>query len=326
MLHFGVGLHKAGLGLFALVALILISTVTVLAAAPSSELENECDTIAALRLPFSSTTAVHERTEADWVRGAAVCEAEVRAHPGEMRFVYQLGRAQDHLRNYIQALRNYKAVADAGYPEAIVDLGAMYYFGHGVVQNYQTAFDYFSKAAAAGSNRALADLAAMYGDGRGVAKDDAKSLDLAEKAVENGNPFGLKIIADHYFNGAGVPRDYQMAAQYLQQAVDLGDGQSMKFLANMYESGYLGPPDPGKAAELRLRAQKVDPGSRDPSPTHLPMLRQASSVSTQAGATIQRRPYVVYRYNPAWQAAPGDTSCCPNNMLVCPLGRHFCGH
>ncbi len=32
------------------------------------------------------------------------------------------------------------------------------------------------------------------------------------------------------------------------------------------------------------------------------------------------------RYNPAWQAAPGDTSCCPNNMLVCPLGRHFCGH
>lgn len=31
-------------------------------------------------------------------------------------------------------------------------------------------------------------------------------------------------------------------------------------------------------------------------------------------------------YNPAWQAAPGDTRCCPNNMLVCPLGRHFCGH
>jgi hypothetical protein len=29
-------------------------------------------------------------------------------------------------------------------------------------------------------------------------------------------------------------------------------------------------------------------------------------------------------YNPAWQAAPGDSSCCPNNMLVCPVGRHFC--
>jgi hypothetical protein len=31
-------------------------------------------------------------------------------------------------------------------------------------------------------------------------------------------------------------------------------------------------------------------------------------------------------YNPAWQAAPGDTSCCPNNMLICPMPRHFCGH
>jgi hypothetical protein len=29
-------------------------------------------------------------------------------------------------------------------------------------------------------------------------------------------------------------------------------------------------------------------------------------------------------YNHAWQAAPGDTSCCPDNMLVCPAPRRFC--
>jgi hypothetical protein len=317
--------HKVGPGLFAMVALSLLSMVPAMAA-PSTEPENECDTIAALRLPFSSTTAVHETREADWARGVTVCEAQVQAHPGEMRFVYQLGRAQDHIRNYMEALRDYKTVVDAGYTEAMVDLGAMYYFGHGVVQSYPTAFGYFSKAADAGSNRALANLAAMYGDGRGVAKDDAKSLELAEKAVEEGNPFGLKIVSDHYFNGAGVPRDYRMAAQYLQQAADLGDGQAMKSLANMYESGYLGSPNSAKASELRLRAQRVDPGSRDPQPAHLPMLRNASLASPQAGATGQRRRYVVYRYNPVWQAAPGDNRCCPNNMLVCPLGRHFCGH
>ncbi len=28
--------------------------------------------------------------------------------------------------------------------------------------------------------------------------------------------------------------------------------------------------------------------------------------------------------NPASQAAPGDTNCCPNNMLVCPTPRRFC--
>ena len=168
----------------------------------------------------------------------------------------------------------------------------------------------------------------MYGDGRGVAKNDARSLDLAEKAIESGNPFGLKIVADHYFNGAGVPRDYAMAAQYLQQAVDLGDGQSMKFLANMYESGYLGRPDPEKAGTLRLRAEQVDPQSHDPIPAHLPMLHKANYSAAPSASSIHRRRYVLYRktYRPSWQAAPGDTSCCPNSMLVCPLGRHFCGH
>jgi hypothetical protein len=120
-----------------------------------------------------------------------------------------------------------------------------------------------------------------------------------------------------------------MAAQYLQQAVDVGNGWSMKFLANMIEGGYLGAPDPTKAGELRLRAVQVDPNSRDPGP--LPMYRPATAPA-QASATYHRRRYVVYRpayggsYNPVWQAAPGDTRCCPNNMLVCPLGRHFCGH
>jgi hypothetical protein len=111
--------------------------------------------------------------------------------------------------------------------------------------------------------------------------------------VAGGNPFGLKVIADHYFNGAGVPRDYKMAAQYYQQAADLGDGQAMKLLANMYESGYLGPPDPTKAGELRLRAQQVDPGSRDPMPAHLPMLQQTPAARPQMTPVANRRPYVV---------------------------------
>jgi uncharacterized protein len=254
------------------------------------------------------------------------CQTAVQAHPGETHFVYELGRAQDHVKNYIDALRDFKTVADAGFPEAMVDLGVMYYLGHGVVQSYPIAFDYFSKAAAAGSVRGMANMAAMYGDGVGVPKDDAKSLDYAEKSVAAGNPFGLKIIADHYFNGAGVPRDYHMAAQYYQQAADLGDGQTMKQLANMYESGYLGAPDAAKAGELRLRAQQVDPGSRDPTPAHLRMLQQTPAARPHITPVAHPRPYVVYHYNPVWQAAPGDTSCCPNNMLVCPLGRHFCGH
>ncbi len=55
--------------------------------------------------------------------------------------------------------------------------------------------------------------------------------------------------------------------------------------------------------------------------TDVPYVRQYRA-SSQEGINT---PY-VRQYRPSWQAAPGDTSCCPNNMLVCPLGRHFCGH
>ncbi len=53
--------------------------------------------------------------------------------------------------------------------------------------------------------------------------------------------------------------------------------------------------------------------------------RFASGAAAMSGSRPAHFSHQVLQYNPAWQAAPGDTSCCPNNMLICPLGRHFCG-
>jgi TPR repeat protein len=111
----------------------------------------------------------------------------------------------------MEALRDYKTVVDAGYTEAMVDLGALYYLGHGVVQSYPTAFDYFSKASAAGSIRAMANLASMYGDGRGVPKDDAKSLDLAEKAVITSMAPGYRATIRWPHNICSRPQTSAMA-------------------------------------------------------------------------------------------------------------------
>ena len=132
-----------------------------MAAADPPNAETQCDEIAALRLPHTSIAAVHETKEADWPAGVTACEAAVRAHPEEPRFMYKLGRAQDHAGNYIEALRAYKAVIALNQAEALVDLGTMYYLGHGVVQNYHTTFDYFAKAEEAGSVRGLANTASM---------------------------------------------------------------------------------------------------------------------------------------------------------------------
>jgi uncharacterized protein len=256
------------------------------------EPRNDCDRLAALRVPYSSPQAVHEAELADWPKAAAACEAELKAHPGEMRFEYELGRSQMKLKSYPEGLRHLRLAAASGFAEAISDVGQAYYFGQGVLQSYPTALDWFNKAADAGSMRAVANLASMYGDGRGVARNDVKSLDLAEKAVEGGNPFGLLIIANHYFNGFGVAKDFQMAAQYYQQAADLGDGKSMKFLANMYEAGYLGPPNPQKADALRIRAQQVDPESQNPEPYRLAPYKAGAAAHSGGGP---RRRYIVYR-------------------------------
>ena len=280
----------------------------------------------------TSTAEVRDKAPVDWNRALALCQAELQAHPGDPRFTYAVGRAQDHLKNYLEALRNFRAAADAGHIDALIDLGGLYYFGHGVVQSYPMAFAYTKKAADAGSSRGLRNVALMYAEGQGVAQDHAKALDLAEKAIEAGNPDALEVVALAYFNGQGVPRDYQMAAQYLQQSAALGNGTAIKWLANMFEGGYLGPPNLAKASELRLLAQKVDPDSADPKPPRLAPMRQGRAPTPPA----QRRRYVIYRPNATstsmgqplvggiYKMPGAGATCCPPSVLVCPMPLRYC--
>jgi hypothetical protein len=89
--------------------------------AEASEPTNDCDRIAAPRAPVSSSVAA-DRKEPDWAAAVPACEAMIKAQPAEMRFVDQLGRAQDHLKNYTEAARNYRIASEAGDPDARVNL------------------------------------------------------------------------------------------------------------------------------------------------------------------------------------------------------------
>ena len=253
---------------------------------------NDCDRLAAPRVPFSSPDAVQDAKPVDWARAVEACQEQIKANPKEMRFENQLGIAYRHLKNYAEAARHFRIAADAGFANALFNLGAAYDHGQGVLQNYPMALALYEKAVEKGSASAMVNLGAMYSDGRGVPKDEVKSLEWDEKAVEAGQPFGLAGIAVHYFNGTGVPRDFNMAAQYLQQEADLGDGYSLRYLAEMYEKGYLGAPDLQKAGALRLRAQQVDPTGVNPPP--LSVFRQATQ-ATPSQTIVHRRRYVVYR-------------------------------
>ena len=285
----------------------------------------ECEKLAQRVPPFATPDEILAiRQHRDWARAIVVCKAAADADPNSIKLRALLGAAYVGAKDYMSAQRPLMSAADAGDPDAQVNLAIMFANGSGVVKDYFRAVDYLSKAAAANYPIAVTDLGSMYSNGWGVPQDSAKALALFEKGIELGNPFALSQAGVMCFNGKGTPRDYVAAEQYFLQAASLHDGYAMKFLAVLYEHGLVGPADEARADQFRLRAAQEDPDSSTPEVT----FPKATVRLTQHATTARR--IVYYRwggggsYNPAWQAAPGDNRCCPNNMLVCPLGRHWC--
>jgi len=241
------------------------------AAAPA---QTECDRLAAPPIPFAPSKASAAKPQTDWAHAIEVCTAEVSADPGAARLQYELGRSYFQVKNYLEAVRHYRIAADAGYGQALSDLGVAYVQGLGAIKNDQTAFELFSKAAQMGNASAMQNVGSMYANGYFVKQDQSKALEWFEKSIEAGNAGALGAAGVVYFNGDGGAPDYKVAAQYFQQAADLGDGFSLKFLAIMYERGLLGPVDLEKAGALRAKAQEVDPQSQNP---NVPPPRQAQA-------------------------------------------------
>ena len=286
----------------------------------------ECEKMAAPMPMFATAEQIKAARKArDWAQALSVCKAASEADPSSARLHFLLSVSYFHQKDYLNALKQTTIAADAGDADGQAQLGYMFISGTGTIKDYFRGLDVLNKAAAAGNVRAITNLGSMYSNGWGVPEDDAKALALYEKGIELGNPFALSQAGVMYFNGKGAPRDYAAAEQYFLQAAALGDGYAMKFLAILYEHGLVGPADPTRAAQLRLRAEEEDPESSTPQvnfpKVSLPLTRHAS--------TGRRIVYYHWAgggsYNPAWQAAPGDTRCCPKNMLVCPLGRTWCG-
>jgi len=285
----------------------------------------ECKKLASPEPLFASPDDLKAiRKKRDWGRAVSVCKSASDADTTSSELRYLLGESYYRQKDYLNAQRQLTLAAEAGNHDAEQRLGFMFATGKGLVRDYYRAVEYINKAATSGNARAITSLGAMYSNGWGVPEDDAKALALFEKGIELGNPFALSQAGVMYFNGKGAPRDYASAEQYFLQAANLGDGYAMKFLALLYEHGLVGPPDAARAAQLRLRAVEEDPESAAPEVTW-PKVTQHL---TQHARPVHR--IVYYRwgggqsYNPAWQAAPGDNRCCPKNMLVCPLGRHWC--
>jgi uncharacterized protein len=245
-----------------------------------TEAEATCDRLAAAPVPLSPQARHPE--EIDWQQAITACTQAIKVDPKEPRYEYELGHADEQSKNYAEALTHYKAAADGGNGDGLQALGFLYYKGTGTVMDREKAFVLWYRAMEAGNALALANLGVMFGNGEFVQRDDAKALEYFAKSVAAGNAAALGQVGVAFVWGRGDPVNYKMAANYFQQAADLGDGFSLKYLAVLYERGLLGPPDPVKAAQLRQKAQEVDPNGQDPT------LPPALTASRGSGGNVAR--------------------------------------
>jgi TPR repeat protein len=145
--------------------------------------------------------------------------------------------------DYATAIRLFRPLADQGYAEAQYNLGAIHFYGQGVLQDYAAAGTWFRKAADQGYAAAQYGLAFMYHEGQGVPKDFTAAVAWYRKAADQGFAEGQYGLANMYFDGQGVPRDYAEAVTWFRKAADQGLAPALNNLGNMYLNGQGVPQD-----------------------------------------------------------------------------------
>jgi TPR repeat protein len=118
-------------------------------------------------------------------------------------------------RNYSEAFRKLKPLADQDVPAASYRVGVMYDTGRGAPRSDDEAAKWYRKAADQGYAPAQNSLGVMYATGRGVARDDRTALKWYRRAAEQCNADAQTNVGRMYAQGRGVMQsDFQAYAWY----------------------------------------------------------------------------------------------------------------
>lgn len=142
---------------------------------------------------------------------------------------------QDEIRNH--AKDKILELANEGDACAQNNLGAMYYYGHGVEQSYEKAAEWYLKAAEQGLADAQYKLGVMYKYGWGVELSYEKAVEWVLKAAEQGLVDAQYILGGMYINGAGVEQSYEKVAEWVLKAAEQGLADAQYDLGAMYYYG-----------------------------------------------------------------------------------------
>lgn len=121
--------------------------------------------------------------------------------------------------------------------------------------DFATAYTLLSQAADAGDPEAQVNLGYLYARGHGVPVDQTEALRLYEASAKAGSSEGMNALGYKYLFATGVPKDAGRAAFWFCEAVLRGNPRAMNNLALMLVSGEL--PLDEEARNLWEQASKI---------------------------------------------------------------------
>jgi hypothetical protein len=132
--------------------------------------------------------------------------------------------------DFTTALKEWRPLADQGDAAAQYYLGAMYYYGDGVVQDYTEAMRWYLLAADQGHAEAQYSLGVMYTNGYGVVQDYTEGAKWYRLAADQGIADAQYSLGVMYTNGYGVVQDYIRAHMWLNISAVNGDDYAKTIL------------------------------------------------------------------------------------------------
>ena len=96
----------------------------------------------------------------------------------------------------------YQRAGDQSHPQALFNLGMLYFLGDGVEQDEQKAFSCFERSANENETRAQVFLGILYENG--IVRDSPKAVSSYRKAAWQGDAFARFHLARMYYHGKGV--------------------------------------------------------------------------------------------------------------------------
>jgi uncharacterized protein len=150
---------------------------------------------------------------------------------------YQKGLTAAKAGDFSTALREWQPLAEQGVADAQRNLGALYFFGKGVLQDYAEAAKWLRLAAEQGNVDSQGFLGDMYKNGQGVLKDNEEAVKWYTLAAEQGNARAKSLLRDLLYSmgketfsqdeeGYGC----SAANELFKKAKELGQTEAFKYI------------------------------------------------------------------------------------------------